>query len=225
MRLRHLVALSIALATTISQANAAPINWTSWSGNSVGSILTTGGSVGVTYLGEMNGLTSNYPSWTPTTTWTDSSTVSNPPSQIGAMIRLNGGGGATAVTDTLTFSAPVLNPVMAIWSLGASGAQASFDFIGASPVLIAGGPSAEYGGSSIIVTGNSVFGSEGNGTVQFLGTFSSLSWKNPAAENFYGFTVGTAGLADVPPVPEPHTYVLLVGGLIGLTLLQRRRTV
>ena len=139
MRLRQPGALFIALATAISQANAAPINWSSWSDNSAGSILTTGGPVGVTYLGEMNGLTSNYPSWTPTTTWTDSSAVSNSPSQIGAMIRLHGGGGAAAVTDTLTFSAPVLNPAVAIWSLGASGAQASFDFNGASPVLIAGG--------------------------------------------------------------------------------------
>ena len=63
--------------------------------------------------------------------------------------------------------------------MGAGGTLAAFDFINATPVFVSGGPSAEYGGSAITIAGNDVLGSEGNGTVQFIGTFTSLSWTNP----------------------------------------------
>ena len=220
MRLRHLAALSIALTACLSQANAATIDWTTWSSNAAGSIVTTGGPVGVTFAGEMSGLATNYPSWTPSATWADGSVVANGPSQMGGMVRLLGGGGREAGIDTLTFAQAVVNPVIAIWSLGSGNAQARFDFIGATPVLVAGGPSAEYGGSGLSIIGNSVLGSEGNGTIEFIGTFTSLSWTNPAYENYYGFTVGTSGL---PPIPEPDTYLLLAGGLTALAFLGRRR--
>ena len=96
--------------------------------------------------------------------------------------------------DTITFSKPVVNPVMAIWSLGAPGTTASFNFTASEPFTIeSGGPSAEFGGSAIFVcSGNSlaVCGTEGNGTIQFQGTFSTISWTNPAFENYYGFALG-----------------------------------
>jgi hypothetical protein len=51
------------------------------------------------------------------------------------------------------------------------------------------------------VSGNTVFGSEGNGTIRFLGTYSSIWWKNPLPEYFYGFTVG---VPEKPRTPSPN---------------------
>jgi len=203
-------AAALALAVPAAPAGAATVSWTTWSSNTAGTIS---GGPSVTYSGELSGLSSNYPSWTPASTWADGSIVNNAPPQSGNMIRLLGGGGASAVLDTLTFSTPVTNPVMAIWSLGAPGAQAQFVFNNATPTLIKGGPSAEFAGTSISVSGNTVSGSEGNGTVEFLGTFTSISWRNPLAENYYGFTVGIGGGGSVSAVPEPGTWALVAGGL------------
>jgi len=72
----------------------------------------------------------------------------------------------------------------------------------------------------INVVGNVVSGSEGNGVVQFTGTFSSISWTN-SFENFYAFTVGMEGTTT--PVPEPTTMILLGSGLIGLAGYGRKK--
>jgi hypothetical protein len=161
---------------------------------------------------------SNYPSWTPTSTYADGTIVNNAPVASNGIMQLDGG---TNAVNTLSFSSPVTNPVIAIWSLGASGTPASFVF-GPTPTFVAGGPSAEYGGSAITVNGNVVSGAEGNGTVQFLGTYSSITWTNPQFEFWYGFDVGVAGLASVP---EPNAFVLTVAGAacIGLTRAMRRK--
>jgi hypothetical protein len=181
-------------------ASAGVIDWTSWTSNSGGTMSTPAGTISVGYSGELSGLSANYPSWNPSSTFADGVTVANPPPQSGSMIRLVGG---SSTVDTLTFSSPVLNPVLSIWSLGQPGISAQFVFNNAAPTLLSGGPSSEYGGGSIAVSGNTVTGNEGNGTIAFSGLFSSISWSNPVYENYYGFTVG------VPAVPEPGAMTLL----------------
>jgi len=90
-----------------------------------------------------------------------------------------------------------------------------------TPIFVSGGPSNEYGGSAISVIGDTVYGVEGNGTVQFKGTFTSISWTNPVYENWYGFDVGVAGVAAA--VPEPETYALMLAGLAAVGFVARRR--
>ena len=145
--------------------------------------------------------------------------VANAPDPSNNIIRLTGG---TSTVDTITFSQAVTNPVFAIWSLGQGGNTSSFNFIGATPVLVSGGPSAEYNGSSIWigtgVDGNTVYGTEGNGTVEFIGTFTSISWTNPVSEDWYGFNVGISAVA----VPEPGSVGLMLAGLTLLGLARRR---
>jgi hypothetical protein len=90
-----------------------------------------------------------------------------------------------------------------------------------------GGPSNEYGGSSIhLVPGNNaITGNEGNGVIEFIGNYSSITFTNPVFENWYGFTLGVAGLAVSPPppsAPEPATFVLLGVCLVGLGVALRK---
>lgn len=89
------------------------------------------------------------------------------------------------------FSQPVTNPAFAIWSLCTAGKTCSFNFTAAEPFnLISGGPNSEFGGQSIVVAGSTISGSEANGVVQFIGTYSSLTFTTPIFENYYVFTVG-----------------------------------
>ena len=143
-------------------------------------------------------------------------TVTTSPSVVSDDIRLNG---TFTGTNTLTFGTPLVNPVFAIWSLGAPGLPATFTF-NATPTLEAGGPNSQFGGQTITVLGNVVSGSEGNGVVQFTGTFGSISWTN-TFENFYAFTVGLNG--PIGAVPEPETYAMLLAGLGLLGFMARRR--
>ena len=72
------------------------------------------------------------------------------------------------------------------------------------------------------MSGNVVGGTgERNGSVIFYGTFNSISWTNPIAENYYGFTVGVEGGTSVVPVPAAAW--LLGSGLIVMAAMSRRR--
>jgi len=235
------LACAIAVASASVPAQAAQVYWTNWTSDTVGTttgaaagtIAAPGGNVTVTYSGEVtsetrvNGTaTSGYPSWTPTGTWADGVTVQNAPN-FDDIIAQNGGPG-TGV-NTITFSRPITDPVMAIWSLGNGGDNANYTFSGSEPfTILAGGPSAEYGGTGLVPNGaaDSVTGSEGNGTLQFIGTYSQITFTNTNFENWYGFTLGIDGIA--PPatsVAEPSCVALLGLGVAALALRRRSRSV
>jgi hypothetical protein len=97
---------------------------------------------------------------------------------------------------------------------------ASFVFSSSSFSIQSGGPNAEYGGGSISQSGNIVSGLEANGALQFLGTFSAISWTNPDYEYFYAFT---AGVPQGSAVPIPGALPLFMGGLALLGLLAGRK--
>jgi PEP-CTERM motif len=217
-----ILAPAAASATTISYAT-----WTSGvvsatAGSATGTIPGLG--ISVNYSGEMEGLT--YPvQWTPVSSYTGGTVGNAPPTGTNDAIDLIGGG---TVVDTITFGAPVTNPILAIWSLGQPGNTARFTFVGSPSFTIeGGGPSTQFGGASIFAGGtcpaNSVCGAEGNGVVQLNGTFTQISWTNPVNENFYAFTVGATSLATTA-VPEPASLFLLGGGLAGAAVRRRRRS-
>jgi hypothetical protein len=217
MRLTFLLAASLALSATVGSADAATIAWTDWSSETVGapgSATGTANGVAVSYSGEVvTPQFFNYPSWGPASSYVGNDVDNAPPNSSSiSIIRLIGG---TDAINTVTFSSTVTNPVFAIWSLGQGGIDASFVF-NEIPTFQAGGPSNEYAGSSINVAGNTVFGREVNGTVEFLGQFDSISWTNPVREDWYGFTVGVS-------TPEPSTWAMMILGFVGIGFMAYRR--
>ena len=225
-----LVFLTVVFLASTTNVWATPISWTDWTAFTAGNLTGTATGVistglNVSYAGQVgsnsvvNGVGGNT-SWLPASTFSGGN-VSNGPAPNRDNITLTGGTG-TGV-NTITFSSPVTNPVMAIWSLGAGGAPASFVFLPTEPFTIqSGGPSVEFGGSSITAAGNTVNGVEGNGTIQFNGTFTQISWTNPQFEFYYAFTVGAPG-TPTPPIPGPSTYIMLGAGLLAISVLIRRR--
>lgn len=217
MSAKNIISIAGIMCFFATSSSATLVHWTQWNSETLSSAPNTPGSaigtisslgINVYYNGEVIVGWENT-SWLPTTTFSGG-TVSNPPTITNRQpplpfgyIGLEGGNNFTGV-DTISFSAPVVNPVMAIWSLGDSRTEASFVFPTTEPVTIeSGGPSQQWGGQSITHSGNIINGMEGNGTIQFQGTFEQISWTCPLKEYYYVFTVG---------VPEPTTFVLLIGG-------------
>ncbi len=210
-----------------TSVQATPITaWTNWTSftagaNGGGSAVGAVNGVGVSYAGELDGnsvINGTSTIWAPTSSFVGG-TITASPSVVGDELSLNG---SFTGINTITFASPVTNPVFAIWSLGAPSAPASFSFIGATPTFEVGGPNSQFGGSAIVVLGNVVSGNEGNGVVQFTGTFSSLSWTD-TFENFYAFTVGVNQEPTATAVPEPTTLTFVGIGLVGLASRLRKR--
>lgn len=227
MQLRTLLLTTCGAIVLAASASAAPITWTKWSGtyttssSNGGSATGTAGSVNVGYSGELIALYFNYPSWNPPGTY-DAGGL-NGPTEADGGIRLYGG---HTFLNTITFSQAVTNPYIAFWSLGAPGTPASFVF-DHTPTLAGYGLSQEIGGTPPTLMGNTLTGMEANGVVRFDGTFTSISWNNPLAENYYMFTVGFgsvgSGGGDNPGVPEPMTLAVFGMGLAGLAAARKRK--
>ena len=177
------------------------IHWTQW----VNAIPGVPGSawgtnaigVCVSYSGDVQSLSNNYPSWEPSTTFSGGTVPCPPPSNYGSV----GLFGDNPGVNTIIFSKPVVDPVMAIWCLGSVDLTASFMFQTTNLIAIeSGGPSAEFPfGTSITQIGNIIYGTEGNGTIQFHGTFTQISWTTPKCSCQPLTVMFTVGVFSTPP--------------------------
>jgi hypothetical protein len=231
---RQMVLLAAAFLVTLPREADAQILWTDWltatianPGTASGTIPTLPTPVTVTYTGEVFATTqttcgNSY--FVPTTPFI-SATVPNapPPCEI---VSLQGGPN-NSLNHTITFSQPILNPVMAILSLGQPGVTITYHFDSPFNILSFGPGFFGAPGTLSQLTPNVLTGVEGHGVIQFQGTFSSINWTVPTTETWHGFTVGVVGLAPptIPtnPVPEPASVALMLVGLSAVAAAARMR--
>jgi len=213
--------LAIAACLGVAQsAFGGVVSWVDWTSANATSATGTAAGITVGFTGAINPPAqtaggTNY--WAVNASiYTDPGNVDNPPPDSD-IIRLIGG--TAAGTQTLTFSSPVTNPVMAILSLGQPSVQVDYLFDTPFDVLNQG--VGFWGGVSLTEeAGNVLRGFEGHGLIQFQGTVSSISWTVPLPENWHGFQVGILSTA----VPEPATLALLGLALAGFGFARRRKS-
>src|SRR5262249_19778170 len=131
---------------------------------------------------------------------------------------------------TVTLSEAIKDPIMAIVSLGRTNLPTTYDFD--SPFTIVSQAAGFFGGNGSSLTqlpGDILRGTEGHGTIQFIGTFSTFSWTVPTPEYWHGFTFGirtTEAIEPTPPSSVPDataTLPLLALSLAALAGIRRRR--
>ena len=215
-----------AVAGAASMAQAATVDWANWTSAGVqtvtGNAVAGGSTVGVTFSGpysftELNNTGFNY--WQSPPTPYLSAEVANAPANSDII------GLSSAGTFTITFSAPVVNPLIGLVSW--NGANVTFGG-GADPQSYA----IQYLSSGCGFWGCGSYGSptatsftgvgELHGVIELQGTYSSITFTDSTPENWHGLTVGFEGLAS--SVPEPDSLPLMLAGLAALGLALRRRS-
>jgi hypothetical protein len=165
------------------------------------SLSTSGGGF---FGAQTSGLvppTINY--WNPAAPFISAQVPNAPPDSD--IIQLQGG---TGTVYTVTLSQPIVDPIMAIVSLGQFGNTITYNFD--SPFTIVSQGVGFWGGCStclVQLPNNVLQGTEGHGTIKFLGTFSTFSWTVPTPETWHGFTfaIRTTGALGNINVNEGQT--------------------
>ena len=214
--MRRLLLTAVFCAAFIAQASWATTTWTEF--NSVGSGTVTGTMGGVTVTYSSSDLNWAQINNTGTNWWLCGATPCaayyapgiTPPDNVD-MISING----TDVEHTITFSSPVTNPIMALISLGEPSIYTTYYFDQNFSIL-SDGPGWWGGpGTLNLVSGNGLQGIEGDGLIQFNGTFNQITWTGGNEEYWNGFNVATT--------PEPSSLLLLGSGLLGGLGVIRRK--
>ncbi len=222
MRKRGVIVHAFTLATLLAApvALSAQAYWADWTtagiGTVTGDLTTLDGIVGLTYTGP----------------YTFAQTAGGPYTWDFPIYDVDGPGTRPATTDlvalsgagthSIKFSTPVVDPFLAIMSLGRTSLPVSYAFTDPFTVLSEG---AGWWGDGFYTTSadmKTLTGYEMHGVIKFSGTFDELTWTSDPTEYWHGVTVGVTGSAT-SVVPEPGTVLLLATGLLGLGLVARRR--
>jgi len=180
------------------------------------------GSPGSLYGAQVSGGGFNF--WNPRAPYISAQVENAPPDSD--ILQLSGG---LNQIYTVTLSAAIKDPIMAILSLGQPGLTTTYDFD--SPFTIVSQGVGYWGGGAAALKalpGDVLQGNEGHGTIQFLGTYSTFSWTVPTPESWHGFTFGIRTTQAIEPDPDPNTVPLpgtlaLLGvGLLGAGAARRR---
>ena len=208
-----LLTLAFSLGAGVVHA-ADTASWTNWTDAANGSFVQNANTINVTYSGQTGGVYNSSAPFTAVLSSFTSPTVTNTPVNSLQMT-----GGLTGI-NTFTFSQAVINPLIAVWSVGQPSLPVSFNFLNNPTFTILSQGAGNWGGGSLTQSGSSITGYEGNGVIQFQGSFTSISFTTPNFEDYYGATVGAPSIAAVP---EPETYAMLVAGLGLLGAMARRK--
>ena len=143
-----------------------------------------------------------------------SNVVSTTSPNNGAMVTQSGYTEDQYKAHTLTFSNDVSNAVMALWSLGSPSTSSTLVFTQPFVVLSSNGDltSGQYS-SGLYQGGYYLTGLEGNGVIQFLGTYSSISWTVTAPEVYSGFNIGLT-LTNNAQAGQPQTVYSFPGSVV-----------
>ena len=222
---KYLLLLSFLLCSQVS--TAAVVSWVDWSyiepeRTSFNGIVD---GVDVSFSGNyydfhnmISGDTTNHwnhPSSDRDNTYTAPPAVDNGPPDSD-MITMR-----TAGTRTITFSQPVVNPVMSLLSMGRNTLAVRYQFDTDFDILSVGGGYFDPGGNGTLTKehGNILLGVEGHGLIQFTGTHTSISWNVDVDEDWHGIQIGIGSSV----VPVPAAVWLFGSGLIGLIGIARRK--
>jgi len=225
--------LLVSAAAIPAMAGSQTVDYVDWNSDAVaggaGAVFgTLSGGVNVTYTGEvefdqLNNTGTYYytgPSGIPGTgtEYTSNPLIANTPS-TSDMIAIQD---VVGVVDTFTFSKPVVNPVMLLVSLGQPSVLTTYFFN--TPVSILSDGAGWWGGPGTLLHpgGNldAVQGIEGDGAVEFLGSYTSISFTTDNPESWNGFTLGVAGASGVPD--GFSSAWLLSGAMLGLGFIKRK---
>ncbi len=158
------------------------------------------------YLGAQTNGGTNY--WAASAPYISAEVPNAPPDSD--ILRLSGGDNTTYI---VTFTEPIVGPIMPILSLGQPSLPTTYDFD--SPFTIVSQGAGHFGGCSTclsVLPGDVLRGDEGHGTIIFDGTFSTFSWTVPTNEVWHGFTFAvrtSASLENTVVVDEGQTAVNL----------------
>lgn len=206
-------------ASLVAAPASAAITWTDWTAADANGAEGVLGSGTITIDGGLhNWQTSggaDYWRQGGVNPWAAYDAVSNLPSN-NDFVAPSGNGS----THVITFSQAVIDPYIAVISLGQPGVQTTWTFD--APFSVIDNGNGPFGNGVFTVVGNTLGAGEAHGIIQFKGSFTSISFTSNNVEFWSGLTVGVEGFAGA--VPEPTTWAMLITGfgLVGAAVRRRR---